>query len=126
SLSTARARPLPHRARDRRRGRAHAPTRRRVLRARDRDHVSVVALSALYALLLWLVSSMLRGKGILLVAAGAAALAAALVAAARGRRQPFYRLLFLTALLAAGTLGAEGLLWLAPGLLKGRLANQVL
>ena len=88
--------------------------------------MSVVALSALYALLLWLVSSMLRGKGILLVAAGGAALAAALVAAARGRRQPFYRLFFLTALLAAGTLGAEGLLWLAPGLLKGRLANQVL
>ena len=88
--------------------------------------MSVVALSALYVLFLWLVSSMLRGKGILLVAAGAAALAAALVAAARGRRQPFYRLFFLTALLAAGTLGAEGLLWLAPGLLKGRLANQVL
>jgi SGNH hydrolase-like domain, acetyltransferase AlgX len=88
--------------------------------------VSVAALSALYVVLLWLVSSMLRGKGILLVAAGAAALAAALVAASRGRRQPLYRLFFLTALAAAGTLGGEGILWLAPGLLKGRLANQVL
>jgi hypothetical protein len=88
--------------------------------------VSVAALSALYVLLLWLVSSMLRGKGILVAAAGAAALAASLVTAARGRRQPLYRLFFVAALAAVGTLGLEAILWLAPGLLKGRLANQVL
>jgi len=88
--------------------------------------MSVAAISALELLLLWLVSSMLRGKGILVVAAGGAALAASLVPAVRGRRAPLYRLFFLTALAAAGTLGAEAILWLAPGLLKGRLANQVL
>jgi hypothetical protein len=88
--------------------------------------MSVAVISALELALLWLVSSMLRGKGILVVAAGGAALAASLVPAARGRRGPLYRLFFLTALAAAGILGGEGILWLAPGLLKGRLANQVL
>ena len=88
--------------------------------------MSIVLISALELLLLWLVSSMLRGKGILVVAAGSAALGASLVMAARGRRPPLYRLFFLTALAAAGIVGVEAVLWLAPGLLKGRLANQVL
>src|SRR5881628_1529691 len=88
--------------------------------------MSVAAISALELLLLWLVSSMLRGKGILLVAAGGAALAGSLVTAGRGRRQTLYRLFFLTLLAAAAILAAEATLWLAPGLLKGRLANQVL
>src|SRR5207245_11525001 len=88
--------------------------------------MSVAVISAIELLLLWLVSSMLRGKGILVIAAGGAALAASLVPAARGQRASLYRLFFLTALAAAGILGAEAILWLAPGMLKGRLANQVL
>ena len=88
--------------------------------------MSVALISALELLLLWLVSSMLRGKGILVVAAGSVLLGASLVRAARGRRQPLYRLFFLTALAATGIVGVEAVLWRAPGLLKGRLANQVL
>jgi hypothetical protein len=88
--------------------------------------MALAALAALETGLLWLVSSMLRGKGIVVFAAGAAVLAVALVAARRGRRQPFYRLFFLTALAAAAVLALEAALWLAPGLLEGRLANVVL
>ncbi len=84
------------------------------------------ALAVLELVLLWLVSSILRGKGVLVMAAGIAALAAALAAALRGRRQLLYRLFFVTALAAACVLGLEAVLWLAPGLLHGRIANQVL
>jgi hypothetical protein len=88
--------------------------------------MTLAALAALELVLLWLVSSMLRGKGLLVVAAGMVALAVCLFAARRGRRQHFYRLFFLTALAAAGVAGLEAVLWLTPGLLEGRLANQVL
>ena len=84
------------------------------------------ALAVMEVVLLWLVSSILRGKGVLVMAAGVAALLAALAGALRGRRQLLYRLFFVTALAAACVLGLEAVLWLAPGLLHGRIANQVL
>src|SRR5439155_27287019 len=112
SLSRAGAGTLPDRAGGQGSVDPHAKARRRVLRARDRGRMSVAVISALELLLLWLVSSVLRGKGVLVVAAGVAALAASLVPAVRGRRAPLYRLFFLTALAAAGTLGAEAILWL--------------
>jgi hypothetical protein len=83
-------------------------------------------LAGLELVLLWLVSSVLRGKGVLVMAAGVAALAATLVAALCGRRQLLYRLFFVTALVAACVLGVEAVLWSAPGLLHRRIANQVL
>jgi hypothetical protein len=83
-------------------------------------------LAALELVLLWVVSSVLRGKGVLVMAAGAVALGLSAAAALRGRRQILYRLFFLTALAAAGVLGLEAVLWMAPGLLRGRMANQVL
>lgn len=86
----------------------------------------LAALGALELVLLWVVSSLLRGKGVLVMVAGVAALGTALAAALRGRRQVLYRLFFLTALASACVLGLEAVLWSAPGLLRGRMANQVL
>jgi hypothetical protein len=82
-------------------------------------------LAGLELVLLWIASSLLRGKGLVIAAAGLAALAVSLVAAVRGRRDWLYRLFFFTALAAGAVLGLEAILRLAPGILKGQLANQV-
>jgi hypothetical protein len=78
-----------------------------------------------YLLLLWFVSSLARGKGLLLFAAGVAAFVLAVELYRRGRRQPVYVLFYVTLLAAATTGAAEGLLRLFPGLLHGRIANYV-
>jgi hypothetical protein len=78
-----------------------------------------------YLLLLWFVSSLARGKGLVLFAAGVVALAAALWTFRKGRRQPLYALYYLTVLAAVTVGAAEALLRLAPGVLRGRIANYV-
>lgn len=84
------------------------------------------ALCGVYLLFLWIVSSVLRGKGLLVFGAGCVLLAATLVAVRRGRRAPFLRVWFAMALAAAATVGVEAALWLAPGLLSGNVANATL
>lgn len=78
-----------------------------------------------YLLLLWFVSSLARGKGLVVFAAGVVGWAAALWLFRQGRPRALYALYYLT-LLAGVTLGAaEALLRLAPGVLRGRIANYV-
>jgi hypothetical protein len=95
------------------------------MRARGVGFAGLVPVSAAFLLLLWFGSSVLRGKGVLLFAAGLAAFVLALVAFFRGRRQRLYAVFFVT-LVFAGTVGSgELLLLLFPGVLRGRVANYV-
>ena len=73
--------------------------------------------------LLWIATSVLRGKGLLAFAAGLAALLVALLAFRAGRRRPLYVLSFAALLAAVTVLSVEGLLRFSPGILKGRLAT---
>jgi hypothetical protein len=85
--------------------------------------LAVTLLTALYLVLLWVTSSVLRGKGLILAVLGLLVLWLALSEFGRGRRAFFYRLFFLMTLCAATVLACEGVLYLYPGLPKGRLAN---
>jgi hypothetical protein len=78
-----------------------------------------------YLVLLWLVASALRGKGLLLFAAGLIALAAAAYARRAGRPRPLLALVYATVLAAVTVASVEGVLRLAPGVLHGWLANYV-
>jgi hypothetical protein len=79
---------------------------------------------ALYLALLWVVASAAsRGRGFLFFAAGVVLLAAALAALAAGRRRPLHALVFASLLGAVTALGFEAALRLAPGILKGPIAN---
>ena len=83
----------------------------------------MIAVGALYALCLWVLSSLLRGKGVLVAAAGAFAFVAAARAARAGRRAVLHRRVFVSVLAAAGVALAEAALRLRPGLLSGAAAN---
>jgi hypothetical protein len=85
--------------------------------------MAVAVLSGVYLVLLWIVSSLFLGKGLVVFAVGCVLLAAALTGLRRGQRIHFYRLSLAMGLAAATTIGAEVVLWVAPGLLSGRLAN---
>jgi hypothetical protein len=77
-----------------------------------------------YLVLVWFLSGLVRTGGLFLVGAGALALAGCLGAARRGRRWPLFAL-YLSALMLAALAGSlEGLLWLAPRLLRGSVANH--
>jgi hypothetical protein len=84
-----------------------------------------VLLSALNLLLLWVASSVFRGKGLVVVVLGVLALWLALSEYRRGRRTFLYRLCVFAAICAAAVLACEGLLRLFPGLPGGQLANYV-
>jgi hypothetical protein len=87
--------------------------------------LQLVAIAVCSLLLLWVASSVLRGKGALVCAAGACAVAFALRRAAGGQPAALFRT-FLLAALAAATVGLmEGTLHLFPGLLHGWLGNYV-
>jgi hypothetical protein len=88
-------------------------------------HIQAVLAGAGYVLLLWLVASALRGKGLLLFAAGLVAGAAALYARRIGRSRPLLTLVYGTLLAAATVASVEAVLRLAPGVLRGWLANYV-
>ena len=87
--------------------------------------LSLTLLTTLYLVLLWIASSVFRGKGLVIAILGVLVLWLALSEFRRGRRTFFYRLCLLMALCAAAVLACEGVLHLYPGLPKGRLANYV-
>lgn len=71
-------------------------------------------LLALYVPLLWVVSSLLRGKGLVVAGAGLVGLAYCARAYAHGRRAPLYRLVTCTAAIAVSACACEALLRLFP------------
>ena len=82
-------------------------------------------LSTLYLVLLWIASSVFRGKGLVVVVLGGLVLWLALSEFRRGRRTFLCRLCIFMAFCAAAVMGCEGLLRLFPGLPRGQLANYV-
>jgi hypothetical protein len=85
----------------------------------------LAALVATDLLLLWVAASAARRKGLLLFVGGALALAFALARHRRGRPRALLAGSFALMLAAVTVLVLEAVLVLAPGLLKGRLANHV-
>lgn len=86
----------------------------------------LVLLVVLYGMLLWVVASAAsRRNGFAWVLLGSVALGFALRRRRRGRPQALYRLCFVLLLAAVTALGAEGLLWLDPGLVTGVVANKL-
>jgi hypothetical protein len=88
-----------------------------------RHRLPWLGLFALDLLSLWVVTSLLRGKGLLAFAAGVAALSWAVVRARQGATRPLFASSFLLMLGALAVLGTEAALRLHPGLLQGRAAN---
>ena len=87
---------------------------------------AALALSVLvYLLLLWVGTSLLRGKGLALFLAGVVVLAFALARFARGRRSTLYALYFLTLLGVVTVLAGELVLRTSRGLVRGRVGNYV-
>jgi hypothetical protein len=87
--------------------------------------MSALLLTTLYLVLLWITSSLFRGKGILIAALGVFVLLVALVSGPQVRRAALRQLVVLMSLCVAAILIFEGLLYLYPGMLKGQLANYV-
>jgi hypothetical protein len=81
-------------------------------------------LVALYLVLAWLLSSFLsRGQGFVVFVVLLLPLVPTLVAFRRGRRTPFYAVLYALLLGVVGAAGLEGALRLRPQLLGGQVAN---
>src|SRR4029077_11270724 len=102
--------------------RASTPSRPCVT-SRPRLDRPLVLLVLSYMPMLWLVSSLAGGFGLVPAVAGLAILGWTLVLFTRGNHQPFLRLYFATLLGSVAILGIELLLWLAPGTVGGRVAN---
>jgi hypothetical protein len=83
----------------------------------------LVLLAVVYLFALWVATSLIAGKGMLLFGLGLAALAWALRRARRGERQALYRAFFIVVLAAATVMSLEAVLAFLPGLLHGRVAN---
>lgn len=88
-----------------------------------RDTAALALVVIVYAACVLVVSSVLRGKGVLLAAAAAVAVGFAIRSARRGRRAFLNHLVFVTVLAAAGVGLTEAVLRGAPGLLSGAMAN---
>ncbi len=91
--------------------------------SRMRSRLQLAVLVVLDMLLLWVATSLLRGKGLLPFAAGLLALGVALVQLRRGRPRALLAVSFVLLLSGAGVLALEATLRLFPGLLRGRVAN---
>ncbi len=78
-----------------------------------------------YVLLLWLGTSLARGKGVLFFLGGLGLLAFALRRFARGRRGTLFSLYFAALLVVTPILPTELLLRVSRGLLRGRIGNYV-
>ncbi len=89
------------------------------------DRAALALSVVVYLLLLWVVSSLLRGKGLALFLGGVLVLGFALARFARGSRSTLYGLYFLTLLAAVTVLSGEVVLRTSRGLLKGRVGNYV-
>jgi hypothetical protein len=89
------------------------------------DRAALALSAAGYLLLLWVGTSLARGKGLVLFAGGVLALGLALVRFARGRRSALYGLYFLALLLVLPILITELVLRTSRGLVKGRVGNYV-
>jgi hypothetical protein len=89
------------------------------------DRAALLLSVVLYLLLLWVGTSLLRGKGLALFLGGVVLLAFALLRFARGRRTSLYALYFLTLLGVATILAGEVVLRTSRGLVRGRVGNYV-
>ena len=92
----------------------------------QRPGVALTLIGAGYAASVWVVSSLFRGKGVVVAAAAAIALVLALRRALAGRREFLYRLVSTTFAAAASLLAIEAAIRWVPGLLSGAVANAAL
>jgi hypothetical protein len=95
-------------------------------KALQRPSVALTLIGAAYAASVWVVSSLFRGKGVVVAAAATIALILALRSALAGRREILYRLVSTTFAAACGLLLIEGAIRWVPGLLSGAVANAAL
>ena len=89
------------------------------------DRAALALSGAAYLLLLWVSTSIARGKGLVLFLGGVVLLGFALFRFARGRRTTLYALYFLALLAASTILVGEVVLRTSRGLVKGRVGNYV-
>ena len=89
------------------------------------ERASLLASSGVFVVLLWIGTSLARGKGFVLLLGGMVLLGFALWRFSRGHRDTLYGLYFSTLLLVAPILVAELALRSSGCLLAGRLANYV-
>lgn len=91
---------------------------------RDRAGLALVAI--VFAASIWVVSSVMRGKGVLVAVGAVLAMAAAIRSARAGRRTFLQHLVFGALLAASGVLLLEALLRAFPSVLSGAAANAAL